>query len=252
MSFFYLTEKDILLLRETQYQLIYEPINKVLTGFLEFECGYQGYKIKDKYKLEIDFKNQQPLPLVKEINGRIETISKDKKIDLKNLHVNYGNMNKGLCLCSRFKAFEYANKSKNNLFSGIDFIQELIIPFLYGISYFEIKNKFPFGSLDHGNIGLIEEITNNKKYFKYLQIYLKTFPEEATDFIHKVIYKDNHLISEYICYSKLENVIYKNEKIGRNKLCPCGSGLKYKKCHLDIAKIISNFLLQKKYNKKFY
>ena len=106
MSFFYLTEKDVLLIKETQPQLVYESKNKNLTGFLEFEGEYQGCKIKDKYKLEIDFNDQQPLPLVKEINGRIEKISKDKNLKLMDLHINYGDINKGLCLCSRFKAFE--------------------------------------------------------------------------------------------------------------------------------------------------
>ena len=66
-------------------------------------------------------------------------------------------INKGLCLCSRFKAFEYVDKWKNSLSPGIDFIQELVPP------------------------------------------------------------------------------------------CPCNSGLKYKKCHLSIANIISSclFIIQK-------
>ena len=206
MFFSYLKEKDILLIKETQPQLIYEPKNKILTGFLEFESEYQNYKIKDKYKLEIDFNNKQPLPLVKEINGKIEKISKDKNLDLTDLHINSGDINKGLCLCSRFKAFEYADKLKSSSSPGIDFIQELVIPFLYGISYFEKHDKFPFGAIEHGIQGLITEITNNKEYFKYLQIYSKTFPEEATKFI-----------SEYADSLNLKNVIYKKEKIGRNK-----------------------------------
>ena len=217
MSFFHLTEKDILLIKETQPQLIYKSKNKILTGFLEFEGEYQGYKIKDNYKLEIDFNNQQPLPLVKEINGKIEKISKDKNLNLTNLHINYGDIDGGLCLCSRFKAFEYTDKLKNSLSPGINFIQELVIPFLYGISYFEKHNEFPFGAIEHGAKGLIREITNNKGYFKYLQIYSKILPEEATKFIN-----------EYTYFFNLENVIYKNKKIGRNKLCPCNSGLKYK------------------------
>ena len=236
MSFFYLTEKDILLLKETQPQLIYESKNKILTGFLQFEGEYQGDKIKDKYKIEIDFNNQQPLPLVKEINGKIEKISKDKNLRLIDLHVNNGDINKGLCLCSRFKAFEYVDKWKNSLSPGIDFIQELVISFLYGISYFEKYDKFPFGAIEHGTKGLVREIINNKEYFKYLQIYSKTLPVEAKQFI-----------DEYTHFFNLENVIYKNEKIGRNKPCPCNSGLKYKKCHLSIVNIISSclFIIQK-------
>lgn len=237
MSFLCLIEKDILLIQETQPQLIYKPKNKILTGFLHFEGEYQGYRIKDKYNIEIDFNNHQPLPLVKEIDGRIEQISKDKNLDLIDLHINYGDINKGLCLCSRFKAFEYAEKLKYSLSPGTDFIQELIIPFLYSISYFEKYDEFPFGAMEHGIPGLIREITNNKEYFKYLQSYIKILPAEAIKFIH-----------EYAHFFNLENVIYKNEKIGRNKPCPCNSGLKYKKCHLNIVNILSNclFIIQKK------
>ncbi len=237
MSFFYLTETDVLLIKETQPQLVYEPKNKILTGFLQFEGEYQGYTINDKYNLEIDFNDQKPLPLVKEINGRIEKISKDKNLNLMELHINYGDINKGLCLCSRFKAFEYVDKLKNSLSPGIDFIQELVIPFLYGISYFEKHDEFPFGAIEHGAPGLIREITNNEDYFKYLHIYSETLPEEAKKFIY-----------EYTRSLNLENIIYKNEKIGRNQLCPCNSGLKYKKCHLNRVNIISNCLsiIQKK------
>ncbi len=220
------------MIKETQPQLIYEPKNKTLTGFLQFEGEYQGYKIKDKYNIEIDFNNQQPLPLVKEINGRIEKISKDKDLDLIDLHINYGDINKGLCLCSRFKAFEYAEKLKDSPSPGINFIQELVIPFLYGISHFEKYDKFPFGTMEHGTLSLVREITNNIEYFKYLQSYIKILPEEAKKFIYEYAYSFN-----------LGNVIYKNEKIGRNKPCPCNSGLKYKKCHLNIVNILSNCLL---------
>ena len=227
MSFFQLTKKDILLIEETQSQLNYNSKNKVLNGFLQFEGEYQGYKIKDKYKIEVDFNNQLPLPLVKEINGRIEKIAKDKKKKLKDLHVNYGDINKGLCLCSRFEAFKYVNKFKNSLSPCINFIQELVIPFLYGISYFEKYDYFPFGGIDHGPLGLVKE-ENNKECFKYLPDYLKILPEEAMGFI-----------DEYSNFFKLKNIICKKEKLGRNKLCPCNSGLKYKKCHLDIVNIIT-------------
>ena len=133
--------------------------------------------------------------------------------------------------------FEYADKLKDSLSPGIDFIQKLVIPFLYGISYFEKHDKFPFGAIEHGAQGLVREIINNKEYFKYLQTYTKILPEEATKFIH-----------EYAHSFNLENVIYKNEKIGRNNPCPCDSGLKYKKCHLNIVNILSNclFITQKK------
>lgn len=31
--------------------------------------------------------------------------------------------------------------------------------------------------------------------------------------------------------------VHQRVKIGRNELCPCGSGKKFKKCHLNSAKV---------------
>ena len=239
---FSLTKKEILLIRETQPELGYKPKSNILTGFIDFEAEYQNYKIRDKYKLEIDFNNQKPLPLVKEINGRIEKISKAKNLKLMDLHISEDST-RGLCLCSRFKAFEYTDELKESKSPGVDFIQKLVIPFLYGISYFEKHNKFPFGEIEHSTTGLVKEVKNNKKHFKYLKQYLKIHPEEATRFI-----------SEYTDHFNLENVTFKNKKIGRNNLCPCNSGLKYKKCHLDIVFALKEtlsrqHLIQSSYNR---
>ena len=33
---------------------------------------------------------------------------------------------------------------------------------------------------------------------------------------------------------KLQPYVREHKKIGRNDLCHCGSGLKYKKCHLEL------------------
>ncbi len=37
-------------------------------------------------------------------------------------------------------------------------------------------------------------------------------------------------------------------KIGRNKLCPCGSGIKHKHCHLRILQEMEQFDCMEKYS----
>ena len=138
--------------------------------------------IEDSYNIEIDLTKINPcdhLPFVKETGGRIEKISRNIRCSKLDLHIFDDNT---LCLG--------LHNSPDHKISLIEFIQELIIPFLYRLSYVEkfglqaTKDNL-WGEYSHGQAG----------------------------------------INEY----NLE-VSRKNR---RNKPCPCGSGLKYKHCHIN-------------------
>ncbi len=205
--------------------MVYDAESKILSGRLAFEANFKGREISDEYKIEIDLNRVNPLPLVKEVGGKIERLSTKKNKNLEDLHTNKGDMNDGLCLCSRLKSFECCDQFKNSLNPLFDFIKELVIPFFYGISYFEKFNEFPFGELSHGEEGLLQDIEGNLSLYRYLEPYAKTYPDE-----YKVF---------RFAYS---NMLFKKgffkRKIGRNEMCPCNSGQKYKKCHRDIIDII--------------
>jgi len=53
------------------------------------------------------------------------------------------------------------------------------------------------------------------------------YPEEAGVLYHIYENRQDNLLN-----AKVEQVIRKEPKIGRNSPCPCGSGKKYKKCCL--------------------
>lgn len=59
----------------------------------------------------------------------------------------------------------------------------------------------------------------------------KGFIEESARVVNKFIFLEEEMKKKI----RLSNPITADPKIGRNEPCPCGSGLKYKKCCLDKA-----------------
>ena len=231
-SFSWIAKQDIILLKKNQPQLSYNSQKHIISGYLYFEASSSKIRIEDTYKIEIDFSQANPLPLVKETDGRIKKIAYKKNIqNLEELHINYGDTNKGLCLCSRLKTFDYFERLKTSDYPCNDFIKDLIIPFFYGLSFFEKFNKYPFGELAHGTQGLIEEIKKDPSLLvRHSEQYQRLHPKEFKELIF------NYLKSDTI----LSKLIEQNKKVGRNEKCPCNSGLKYKKCHLSLITIIKN------------
>lgn len=225
-----IAQEDIKLIKDNQPDLVYNAKSNTLSGYLAFKADFRGREISDEYKIEIDLNHIKPLPVVKEVGGKIERLSTKKNRNLQDFHVNKGDMNDGLCLCSRLKSFEYFNQFKHSLNPLFDFIKELVIPFFYGISYFEKFNRFPFGEFSHGEAGLLQEIEENLSLWRYLESYAKTYPTEYKEFL--------------FAYSNMlsDKGFFKRKKIGRNEGCPCNSGTKYKKCHLPIINIMQRKL----------
>ena len=138
--------------------------------------------IEDSYHIEINLSKINPLdhlPFVKETEGRIEKISQNIRCSISDLHIFDGNT---LCLG--------LHNCPDHRIGIIEFIEELIIPFLYRLSYAEkfglkaAKDNL-WGEYSHGEAG-IEEYNSEV-----------------------------------------------NRKNPRNSLCLCGSGKKYKHCHIN-------------------
>jgi hypothetical protein len=83
------------------------------------------------------------------------------------------------------------------------FLDKVLVPHLARETFREINGTYPDGEYAHGNIGIWQ------------------FYESALETI------DRKLI-----ISELEEIIYTKWQ-GRNELCYCSSGQKFKKCHLE-------------------
>ena len=89
----------------------------------------------------------------------------------------------------------------------------------YGKTILYLLQEYSFSSL--------EEVKNNIDIVKK-EIGLKKFREISYNTFHKL----DENIKKYIDIDQFtkSNTIIKEESVGRNDICPCGSGKKYKKC----------------------
>jgi len=117
----------------------------VLSGIFNLKASSAGKPhITDSYELEI----QIPSFFPKEPPSVIETAMKIPRDDKH--HVNPDNT---LCLGSplrlRWKLSQYP--------SLVGFTDECLVPYLYGVSHKIKYGVFPFGELDHGEPGVIDD-----------------------------------------------------------------------------------------------
>ena len=101
-----------------------------------------------------------------------------------------------LCLCVPIKERLIFHEAPNLL----GFVNNLVIPFLYGYRYWEKHRVHPFGEQHHGSAGIV-------------QYYVDAFD----------LQRESEAV-EIICF--LSKYGYDG-----HRQCPCGSGLLVKKCH---------------------
>jgi len=165
--------------------------------------------IRDSYEIDVEFisKPQNLFPEVRETGGRIQKIRANFNItDIRELHVNE-NQNNTICLCPKPELFlRYPNGLEI-----VDFFNALILPYFYGLSYFEKHKEWPRGSYGHGDVGIFEF------YYDY---------RDKMDI--NLIIKCVESLSE----RKSMEYLQSKGKIKGHRECICGSKLKIKKCHI--------------------
>lgn len=129
-------------------------------GLLKFDRIYRGYRIIGSFECKIIILPGYPniIPLVHEVGNRTEEIAKKWGIsDLRDLHSN-PSLYKSACLCVRQE--EKIKFPPGSTF--IDFMENLAIPYFYGLSYFNENGKWPWKEYSHGGLGLLEYHANDK------------------------------------------------------------------------------------------
>ena len=196
-----ITNSDIKCLESRFPNLQYEEDSQKIIGELDFCAAYDnesgkvivGDSIKkgnhlicDVFEIEICLgsPNGNGWPKVYEVGGRRCQIAKKCNSPIIDLH--FYSDDDACCLGLQFP--------DNRSLSIRSFLEELVIPFFYRLSYTEefgiaASRNDLWGEYSHGEEGLTEYLTE-------ISIFAKQNP-------------------------------------GRNDLCPCGSGKKFKKCHID-------------------
>lgn len=176
-------------------------------GKIPFDRTYKGYRIIDNCKVKITIASDYPesFPVVYEVGGRAEKVGeKWGRKDLRDVHFNP--QDGTLCLCVR-------QEQKKKFPPGsdfIDFIELLVIPYFYGLVYFEENGRWPWKEYSHGVLGLLEY------YAETTEVSVDKI-RETTDFIQ----------------------VYPNQKKLRQQIknwhdefrCLCGSRDIFSHCH---------------------
>lgn len=163
--------------------------------------------INDKYDIEIEFLRGFPkqFPLVKEVGGRIQQIAEKYSLkDVTDLHINK-NQNNAICLCPQpAEKLKYPDE-----IDLVHFMNNLVVPFFYGLSYYNKSGSWPWNEYPHGDLGIFEFYGENKE--------------------------KNDLSLAKRCYECLteqyEKYITNKNVVKGHSPCICGSKEKFRKCH---------------------
>lgn len=190
-----LFEKEKLSTLEMYPKLKYIVDNDIvkLSGTLEFNASFNNQEISDTYLILIVFPKDYP----ESVPDSFET--GDKIPD--DYHKNH---DKSLCIAPPLDLIQKFLSDPCIL----NYINNLLIPYLYRYSYIQKYGKAPFGEYSHGALGLIEY------YFELLEI--------------------NSIPS----LGKLLLIVLENKYRGHSP-CPCGSSKKLRDCHGFKLKMIS-------------
>ena len=115
----------------------------ILTGELSFNACVPGYnEIDGSFNIAIYIPDTFPreIPTVKELDGKIPS----------DFHTNQDGT---LCLGSRFRLRVLVSRNSRIL----HFVEKCVVPFLYGYLHQERYNVLPFGELEHGPLGILDD-----------------------------------------------------------------------------------------------
>ncbi len=205
-----ITDRDLRWLRLHFPNLYYEADSRKILGELDFCAVYDqesgkvtiadlaeenDFLLQDVFEIAIyvDDLDMNGWPKVFEVGGRHRRIAQENSVNTADLHFYSDHDN--CCL-----GIKYGN---NSGLSIEKFLDDLVIPFFYRLSYtdkfgIDRARRDLWGEYSHGDKGETE-------YF-------------------------------------LEIMDIARHNPGRNDPCPCGSGKKYKKCHLSEVESLNRFL----------
>jgi hypothetical protein len=159
----------------------------LLRGTLAFTAeGPERRAVTDSYEIVISVRDDYPdlLPSVHETGGRISST----------FHRLEGN---ALCLGSPIRLWLMIQRRP----SLLDFVERVIIPYLYGHSLHELGLDMPFGELSHGGPGLLDDLA---------EMLGLPDPDDARRWL---------------------DAARKKKRVANKLVCPCGSNARLGRCH---------------------
>jgi hypothetical protein len=179
--------------------------------------------IKDKFNIIIgaDEKYPESMPRLIETGKRTEKIAEKYNIkDFRDLHNN--SMEQGTACLGSPREIREKFPAGSDL---VIFVDNLVIPYLFGLSFYEDNGKWPWGELSHGILGILED---------YLEI-----DNPSKDNILETL-KWIKRSPNWIEYNK------QMKKLSPQKHCVCGSHKPFCNCHPEAWKGLEKLIIDMK------
>lgn len=177
-------------------------------GILNLHALYDGKERRDSFQVRIVASPDYPdsMPSLLETGGRTAAIGAKYGIDdLRDLHRNPGTGT--ACLCVKQEEHRRFPKGANLL----HFIEELVVPYLYGLSHFDEHGKWPWLDYGHGALGIAEY-----------------YADAADDLSKESIDATLDLLKQDVCWREWSRQIRKPSAM---RMCVCGSRNPISRCH---------------------
>lgn len=122
-----------------------------IEGIFDLYAVFDGEERKDTFSVRIAPSHDTGLmPTLTEVGGRTATIA--AKYGLKNFSDLHQNPGGTACLCVKQDEINRYPKG-----AGLaHFIEELVVPYLFGLSHFHDNGKWPWPDYSHGVLGIAE------------------------------------------------------------------------------------------------
>lgn len=161
----------------------------IIIGLLNFTTLYAEKELSDSYKICIEFPHNYPeeTPVAVELEGKIS----------KDFHTF---SNQTLCLGTPMEIRSIFNKERTIK----NFLENLLLPYLFQFSYKTKYGKLPIGERSHGMPGIYE------------------------------FYKEKIGIANETSIIRFLSDL-RDKKLKGHHLCPCGSNIIFRKCHWTFA-----------------
>ncbi len=183
------------------------------------QCAQGKFYIEDCYEIMI-LTGENPYPCVYETGDRLKKFAEEIKRPLVDMHI-FPTTEK-LCLSHPIYILEIVKQGCSIQI----FFEKLVIPYFYFHSYWQKFGDMPWFNLKHGDLGILEGLTNLKQYI---------ITQESISIAL------NHLSDQTIAKLKLH--LESGSKLKINDECFCNSGRKVKHCCKERAMKGFNVLL---------
>jgi hypothetical protein len=196
---------------QNRYPRLRVAENGVAEGIFDLHAVYQGEERRDAFQVRIVAPSDYPssMPSLFETGGRTAAIAAKHGIeDQRDLHRNPGTGT--ACLCVKQEEARRFPKGSNLP----HFVEELVVPYLFGLSHFDEHGKWPWPDHSHGDLGIIE-------------YYADASDDPSTESIGSTL----DLLKRDVHWRELRRQIRKPSAM---RMCVCGLRKPISRCHKGV------------------